>query len=59
MNKGWKTNTQDHLNEIKEQTNRFINDFEIILDEFERKGDVQKASSKIKESVEKFQKEED
>ena len=55
MKKPWKTNTQDHLNEFKKQTNRFINDFETIVDEFERKGDVQKASSKIKESVEKFQ----
>jgi len=57
MNKRWKTNPQDHLNEFKKQTNRFINDFETIVDEFERKGDVQKASSKIKESVEKFQEE--
>jgi len=52
-----KISTDKNLEELQRRTNQFLSDFEISLNDFEKKGDAKELIFKLKEAVKQFQKE--
>lgn len=57
MNDWWGITKENQLKKYQKKTNQFINELESTLDDFENKADIKELSSKLKESIKKFQKE--
>lgn len=52
-----KISTDKNLEELQKRTTQFLSDFEISLNDFEKKGDAKELILKLKEAVKQFQKE--
>lgn len=48
---------EKNLKELQKRTNQFFNDFEISLNDFEKKGDAKELIAKLKEAIKQFQNE--
>jgi hypothetical protein len=57
MSEWWGISKQKQLKKFQEQTAYFVNELESILKDFENNGEVKEISSKLKESIKKFQNE--
>jgi len=57
MNDWWGITKENQLKKYQKKTNQFINELETTLDDFENKADIKELSSKLKESIKKFQEE--
>ncbi|HXV66838.1 MAG TPA: hypothetical protein VD731_06420 [Nitrosopumilaceae archaeon] len=57
MNDWWGITKENQLKKYQKKTNQFINELESTLDNFENKADIKELSSKLKESIKKFQEE--
>jgi len=57
MNDWWGITKENQLKKYQKKTNQFINELESTLDDFENKADIKELSSKLKESIKKFQEE--
>ncbi len=55
MNDWWGITKENQLKKYQKKTNQLINEFESILNDFENKADIKELSSKLKESIKKFQ----
>lgn len=59
MNDWWGITKENQLKKYQKKTNQFINELESTLDDFENKADIKELSSKLKESIKKFQESKD
>ncbi len=57
MNDWWGITKENQLKKYQKKTNQFINELESTLNDFENKADPKELSSKLKESIKKFQEE--
>jgi hypothetical protein len=57
MNDWWGITKENQLKKYQKKTNQFINELESTLNDFENKADIKELSSKLKESIKKFQEE--
>jgi hypothetical protein len=57
MNDWWGITKENQLKKYQKKTNQFINELESTLNYFENKADIKELSSKLKESIKKFQEE--
>ncbi len=57
MNEWWGITKENQLKKYQKKTNQFIGELESTLDDFENKADIKELSSKLKESIKKFQEE--
>lgn len=57
MNDWWGMKKENQLKKYQKKTNQFINELESTLNDFENKADIKGLSSKLKESIKKFQEE--
>ena len=57
MNDWWGITKENQLKKYQKKTNQFINELESTLNYFENKADIKELSSKLKESIRKFQEE--
>ncbi len=57
MNEWWGITKENQLKKYQKKTNQFINELESNLNDFENKADIKELSSKLKESIKKFQEE--
>ena len=57
MNDWWRITKENQLKKYQKKTNQFINELESTLNYFENKADIKELSSKLKESIKKFQEE--
>ena len=57
MNDWWGITKENQLKKYQKKTNQFINELESTLNDFENKADTKELSSKLKESIKKFQEE--
>ena len=57
MNDWWGITKENQLKKYQKKTNQFINALESTLNYFETKADIKELSSKLKESIKKFQEE--
>ena len=55
MNDWWGITKENQLKKYQKKTNQFINELESTLNDFENKADTKELSSKLKESIKKFQ----
>ena len=57
MNDWWRITKENQLKKYQKKTNQFINELESTLKDFENKAEIKELSSKLKESIKKFQEE--
>lgn len=57
MNDWWGITKKNQLRDYQKKTSQFIEDLEATLNNFENTADIRELSSKIKESIKKFQEE--
>ena len=57
MNDWWGITKENQLKKYQKKTNQFINELEFTLKDFENKAEIKELSSKLKESIRKFQEE--
>ena len=57
MNDWWGITKENQLKKYQKKTNQFINELESTLKDFENKAEIKELSSKLKESIKKFQEE--
>ena len=57
MNDWWGITKENQLKKYQKKINQFINELESTLNDFKNKADTKELSSKLKESIRKFQEE--
>jgi hypothetical protein len=57
MNDWWGITKENQLKKYQKNINQFINELESTLNDFENKADIKELSSKLKDSIKKFQEE--
>ena len=55
MNEWWGITMGNQLKKYKKKTNQFIKELEFTLKDFENSADIKDLSTKLKESIKKFQ----
>ncbi len=55
MNKWWGITIGNKLKKYQKKTNQFIKELESTLKDFENSADIKDLSTKLKESIKKFQ----
>ena len=55
MNEWWGITKENQLKKYKKKTNQFIDELESTLNDFEDNANIKELSSKLRESIKKFQ----
>ena len=55
MNEWWGITKENQLKKYQKKTNQFIKELESTLKDFENSADIKDLSTKLKESIKKFQ----